>query len=220
MVCVLIIATGKYDRFVGPLVESIHRYLLPGRDKHIHVFTDSRQEWIGAETHYIEHKPFPLATLQRFEVFDNHRDILEGYDHYFYIDADMRLVAPVGDEILGERVAVLHPGFVGKTGTPERRIKSSAYIAKNEKNRYFAGGFQGGSDYLTICRVLADNIRVDMSKQIIAVWHDESHWNWYLHHYKPDVVLDPAYCYPESWDLPYERKILALDKDHREIRNT
>jgi len=30
--------------------------------------------------------------------------------------------------------------------------------------------------------------------------------------------LDPSYCYPESWNLPYEKKLLALDKNHQEIR--
>jgi hypothetical protein len=34
----------------------------------------------------------------------------------------------------------------------------------------------------------------------------------------PSVVLDPSYLYPESWTLPFPRRILALDKDHAAIR--
>ncbi len=218
MIAFLIIATGKYDRFLPQLIESIETFVqLP---HHTFVFTDSPDSWIGAEKVSIQHKPFPMATLQRYEVFANHTDILAGFDYYYYIDADMRIVAPIGQEILGERVAVIHPGFLGGKGTPERRLKSTAYIAKNEKNTYYAGGFQGGSQYLDICAILAENINKDLSKGIIAVWHDESHWNWYLHHYKPDTILDAGYCYPESWSLDFHRRILALDKNHDEIRRT
>lgn len=48
----------------------------------------------------------------------------------------------------------------------------------------------------------------------MAVWHDESHWNRYCIDHKPTTILSPSYCYPESWNLPYKKRLLALDKDH------
>ena len=35
---------------------------------------------------------------------------------------------------------------------------------------------------------------------------------------KPTTILSPSYCYPESWNLNYTKKLLALDKDHESIR--
>jgi len=58
----------------------------------------------------------------------------------------------------------------------------------------------------------------DMDKNLIAVWHDESHYNRYLIDTPPTHILSPSYCYPESWRLPFEKKLLALDKNHREMR--
>ena len=38
------------------------------------------------------------------------------------------------------------------------------------------------------------------------------------HDLRVTVILDPSYCYPESWDLPFPKRLLALDKHHEEIR--
>jgi histo-blood group ABO system transferase len=58
----------------------------------------------------------------------------------------------------------------------------------------------------------------DLEKGIIAVWHDESHWNRYCIDNTPTTILSPSYCYPEGWNANYERKLLALDKDHATFR--
>jgi hypothetical protein len=52
---------------------------------------------------------------------------------------------------------------------------------------------------------------------VLADMADETHWNWYLksHSYKE---LSPAYCYPETWHIPFEKKILAIKKNYKEVR--
>ena len=65
--------------------------------------------------------------------------------------------------------------------------------------------------------ILQNNIDKDLIKEYIAIWHDESHLNRYFIN-NPPKKLSPSYCYPESWNLPFERKILALDKNHSELR--
>jgi hypothetical protein len=68
-------------------------------------------------------------------------------------------------------------------------------------------------------RKIRENIDTDLQKDIIAIWHDESHLNRYLiSNQQLTKTLLPSYCYPESWNLPYPKKILALDKDHEAIR--
>jgi hypothetical protein len=46
---------------------------------------------------------------------------------------------------------------------------------------------------------------------------DESHWNAYIKKH-PAKLLSPSYCYPETWHIPFEKRILALKKNLREVR--
>lgn len=215
MTAVLLIATGKYDIFVAPLIESLKKHFIEHRTI---LWTDGQAKADYTFEH--PHEPWPLPTLNRYKTFLSKRPLLEEFDYLYYMDVDMLAVDTIGEEILGERVAVLHPGFVGKIGTPERRKKSMAHIPRREKSRYFAGGFQGGSvsEFLAMCDTIHEWIEIDRQNGITAIWHDESHYNKYLHTHPPTVVLDPGYCYPESWYINYDKKLLALDKDHEAMR--
>ncbi len=103
-------------------------------------------------------------------------------DYLFACDADMLFVDYVGDEIMGDLVATQHPGFTKKRGTYEYRQDSTAYVAPDEGECYFAGGFYGGKKeaFLTMMRGLVNNIQIDLDNDLIAVWHDESHLNRYF----------------------------------------
>jgi histo-blood group ABO system transferase len=106
-------------------------------------------------------------------------------------------------------------------GTPETSPYSLACVRPHENMQYFAGGFNGGtsSEYLKMAKSLSDNIENDYSRGVIAIWHDESHINRYFIDNPPTKILSPSYCYAESWDLPFEKKLLALDKNHAEVRS-
>ncbi len=58
----------------------------------------------------------------------------------------------------------------------------------------------------------------DGSVGYIAKWHDESYLNRYVIDYPPTKILSPSFCFPEGWELPYEKKIVVLIKDHEEVR--
>lgn len=221
---ILLIATGRYDCFLEQLITSARDHFLEC-DLHFFVFTDS-QKWLSAaddrvHTYYREHKPYPEPTLRRYEMFVSRQEELSAMDYLYYCDVDMRFVDRVGEEILSDSVAVLHPGFVGSEGTPERNPASKAYIPHGSNSRYFAGGFNGGrsEEFLKMAKVLDANIKDDDSRGVTAVWVDESHTNRYFHENPPTAVLSPSYCYPESWHIPYKKILLALDKNHAEIRS-
>lgn len=218
----LLISTGKYDVFVEPLLQSARKYFMKKHDVTFFLFTDSEKwkETKDVVTTYTKHEPFPSPTLKRYEIFFNNREILKDQDYLYYCDVDMLFVSEVGDEILSDRVATIHPGFLGKRGTPETRKESLAYVSPEEKMKYFAGGFNGGSseEFLKMSKVLSENIKKDLEKDIIAIWHDESHMNRYFINNPPTKELTPSYCYPESWKLPFDKKLLALDKNHKEMR--
>jgi histo-blood group ABO system transferase len=218
----LIVATGKYITFVNPLIESARKHFCSNHQVTYFVFTD--QEFATPDDVVrIEQKRlgWPYDTMMRYKIYLNNWAAFADQDYLFACDADMRFVGEVGDEILGERVATLHPGFVGKRGSYETTPHSKAYISEQEGKHYFAGGFYGAQkdSFLHILKTTTRQIEDDLEKGFIAVWHDESHWNRYCIDFPPSTILTPSYCYPENWILPYEKKLLALDKDHAAFRN-
>lgn len=221
----LTIATGKYIKFISPLWESAKKHFLTNHNVTMFVFTDSLDFIPGKNQVKIfqKHIPWPGPTLFRYNIFDLNKDKFSEMDYLFYCDADMLFVDSVGDEVLGELVATEHPGFFDKQRSYfsyETNSKSKAFVKPEEGKKYFAGGFNGGTkaSYLKMAKVLSDRILEDKKNGIIAVWHDESHMNRYFIDNEPTVVLDPSYCYPESWEIPFSKKLLALDKNHEEMR--
>lgn len=217
----LVTATGRYIEFIEPLVNSAKKHFLKGHKVTFFVFTDS----VRPKTEdivWLPHKQigWPYDTLMRFHIYLQNRKVLEKQDFLFACDADMLFVGDVGDEILSKRVATEHPGFVGKRGSYEENPLSKACMHKSEGKYYFAGGFYGGTaaEVLKLCKINAHNIDDDLGRGIIAVWHDESHLNRYFVDHLPTKILTPSYCYPESWNLPYKKRLLALDKNHSEYR--
>jgi len=221
----LIIATNKYVDFLHTLISSADNYFLPNQDVTYFIFTnqdldiESKRNIVRIET---EHKSWPWMTLGRYKIFTQNSDILSNMDYLYYCDADMRFEGLVSDEVLGDLVATQHHGYCGKRGTPEMRPFSTAFVRPDEDMQYFAGGFNGGKsyNYLEMAKVLSNNIDIDFSNNIIAVWHDESHINRYFIDNKPTKILSPSYCFYEHIEDPrFERKLLALQKNHSEIRN-
>jgi histo-blood group ABO system transferase len=136
----------------------------------------------------------------------------------------MRFVDYVGEEILGTKVATIHPLFYDKQRAElvgyEGRLASKAYISPEKGTRYYAGGFFGGTknEFLSMAAELAGCIDEDLKNGVIAKWHDESHLNRYFADHPPAIELTPSYCYPEGMSLPFKPKLLALIKDHAMIR--
>lgn len=217
----LIVATGRYISFVDPLIQSAETFFCKNHEVTYFVFTDSDRGSTDRIRYVYQKKlGWPFDTMMRYHMYLANQDFLIGQDYLFSCDADMLFKGVVGDEILEERVATQHPGFYKGGGTYETNPKSKACVFSNEGEYYFAGGFYGGAtqEFLKIAKTNACNIDEDYRNGIIAVWHDESHWNRYCIDRKPTLILSPAYCYPESWHLPFEKKLIALDKNHSDMR--
>jgi histo-blood group ABO system transferase len=216
----LVVATGKYITYVQPLVESANKYFCTKHDVTYFIFTDGQAPQSNdIITIHQNRLGWPYDTMMRFEMYYNARELLQSMDYLFACDADMLFADTVGDEILGDRVGTLHPGYVGSKGTPETRSLSLAYIAPGTNKFYFAGGFNGGNkdEFLKMAKTISENVRSDLTKGIIAIWHDESHLNKYYIDHEPTVILSPSYCYPEHLNLDYKKRLLALFKNHSEI---
>ena len=220
----LVVATGRYAEFVPSLMESARRWLLPGWEQRPLVFTDAGHI-LGAETRPWPHRKWPHGTLMRHHAYMGAAPHLlrQGLDFLIAMDADMRFVGPVGEEVVSDLTATLHPGFVGKRGSYEADPRSVAYVAPHEGTRYFCGGFLGGRPgrFLDLSRRIALGVDADRRKGLTAEWHDEAHLNRQLIDTPPTRALSPAYCTPEGcdWFTPAEpARVLALAKPHAQLR--
>ena len=83
----------------------------------------------------------------------------------------------------------------GGLGKWERRKESSAHVPFMKRRDYVCGGLWLGrkKDILKLCSDLQKLVDLDLSKNLIARWHDES----YLNAYKINTevtILGPEYC--------------------------
>lgn len=220
----LIICTNKYTRFLDSLLRSADQHFLKNQDVTYFIFTDQEVEIatnrkvVGT---YVEHREWPWMTLGRYKIFSEASEELSKMDYLYYCDADMLFVGDIGDEILSDRVATQHPALFGTRGTPDTNPESLACVYPHEEMQYFAGGFNGGKseEYLKMANTISNNIDIDYAKGIIALWHDESHFNRYCIDNQPTKILNPSYCYSEYHNPPFERKLVALNKNHQELRS-
>ncbi len=212
-----IVATGKYIRFVPPLIESAEKHFLTDHQIFYFVFTDGE---VPSSDNLVKvpHKQFgwPFDALKRFDIYADSEALFKDLDYVYSIDADMLFHNAVGEEVFGERVGTLCPGYLGKRGPFETKKISSAYVdkIKRRSSPYYAAGFFGGSkeEFMRIVQQVKNQIHADLDNNFIAIWHDESHLNRYFVDHPPTVVLSPSYCYPESQQIPFEKKLVALDK--------
>lgn len=232
-ICILNIATNKYIQFVEQLLNSVEENFLNGHEISALVFTNHEVEEISenVKISQIEHEPWPIPTLKRYHYFVKEKEYISQFDYCFYMDVDMRIEDKVGDEVLGDLVATQHPGFWFKTPNQfsyERREQSTSYVPYNEGRMYYAGGFNGGKPehFLKMSQTIVENVEKDFRNNMIALWHDESHMNRYLIDTPPTLELTPSYCYPEAvrfnptgWNVPFEPKIVALEKNHNQVRS-
>ena len=230
-ICILTIATNQYLQFVEKLYDDIAAKFLPQHEVNCLLFTDHEIEETSdnVRVHYIDHEPWPMPTLKRYNYFVKEEDFILDHDYCYYLDADMRIDAPVGEEFLEDLVATQH-GYQSfhspKDQSFDRNPESLAYVSPDEKTvTYYAGGFNGGKTdkFIEMSRVIADRVNKDLEKDIIALWHDESHMNRYLIDNPPTLSLTPDYCYAEEFigtDYPFKNpKIIALKKNHSELRS-
>lgn len=233
-ICILNIATHKYIRFIDQLLKSVQENFLNGHDISILLFTNHEDQKISNDVRIcqIEHEPWPIPSLKRYHYFLKEREYISQFDYCFYMDVDMRIDGKVGEEILGDLVATQHPGFFHKSPEEfayERRPESTAYIPMGQGKMYYAGGFNGGKPehFLKMAESIVKNVDKDFENNIIADCDDESHMNRYLVDNPPTLELTPSYCYPEggiyrygstSWNVLFEPKIIALNKNHAEVR--
>ncbi len=217
-----VMATGRYNLFVSPLLDSARHFFCTDCDVTYFVFTDGPVAEAPDVAHvYQKRLGWPFDTMNRFHTYYASRELFreKEIEYIYALDADMRFIAPVGREIFSDVVATRHFGYTGQRGTYETNPHSRACVYPHEGTYYYAGAFYGGKleKVINNWELLIDQVDTDLANNFIAIWHDESHLNRFFIDHPPTLMLPIEYCFPEAW--PWDnRKIVDLSKNRDEMR--
>lgn len=230
-VAILYIATGRYTIFWDYFYKSAEKYLLPDCQKHYILFTDS-QTLMDQQSNYPnvtfvkqEALEWPYSTLMRFKYFLNAKDIIKAYDYTFYFNANTEFLSCVTSMDLlplknNEKLSLcLQPHMFHRNNrnyTYDRNPQSLAYVAFNKGKHYFTGALNGGETeaYLKMCEQLNQNTEKDLQKNVVALWHDESHLNKFAIGRTDIKILPPYFTRGENEYWKNTSSIMFSDKTH------
>lgn len=219
------ICTGNYSLFWNDFYNTFKKNFCRNSELYFFVFSDKEMDFSNQENvHFrkIQNQPWPLITLLRFHTFLSAEEDVKDMNYLFFFNSNMVCDSVISeDEILPSEdekyVFVQHPGYcyTRKQFIPyDRNPKCTAYIPYNKGGTYVIGAVEGGEKdaFLDMCKKLKNNIEFDLKQNIIARWHDESQINHFIYKIENYKLLNPGYCYPVGFDLPFERKISGVSK--------
>ena len=229
---VVFIGTNKYLNFLPKWYESCEKYLVTNTEKTYFVFTDGEMEGLPDNIHPFsqEHLPWPYITLYRFGTILKAKEALVNFDYILFLDADMRIVDTVSEEELftdKKFIGVHHPCHFLKMnphtqypGAFETDPRSCAAISKEDDiSTYWQGCLWGGKVPYVVDMIeeLDRRTKDDETRDVIAVWHDESQMNKFFIENKSEVhTLGPQFAYPEIFSgyCEFEPVIVHLAKNN------
>lgn len=228
---VLCVATGRYVCFWDEFYKSAKEFLFKNHNVHFFVYSDASE--INYEDNddvtklFAQSSKWPISVCDKFAILLSGKKFYKDFDYLFHFNINMKFIAPIGDEILPDKdngylcacewVNHKLKGVVDNFPY-ERNSRSLAYIPYGEGSHYFMSGAFGGrtKEYIEMCSEIEDNIRRDFQDGIIAIWHDESHFNKYMLNKNP-LIMPSGYIIPENWKIKScknNRRGLLLNKKH------
>ncbi|KAM4613784.1 globoside alpha-1,3-N-acetylgalactosaminyltransferase 1-like isoform 2-T2 [Polymixia lowei] len=241
----LVLVVGRYAQFLRRFLSSAEVHFLPGGTVTYYILTDNPRSLdppVKLEAGR-QLKVVPVAELPGWERLAQRRmDLLAAaikdpirseVDYVFCADVDQEFMAPVGEEILGDLVATLHPELYGmpRRAFPyEIEETSSACVEEGEGDYYYTSELYGGlvAEVYNLARACSLLILRDLENGVMARGLEESYLNRYLINHRPTCVLSPEYSWWESAlaaDVPMQRLLSlgrqceALDLHKKEERN-
>ena len=208
---IVFIGTGKYINFLPNYYSAMKTHFLSETELRFHVFTDQVQyaNWPDdVNVYQIEHLQWPFITLLRFKFMNHFMEEIAKSENCVFADADLLWQNKTTvEELYGGRkhFGVQHPGFVFEPhkATFEKNPESRAHVTTaDDLGTYWQGCLWGAKseEFSKMVSRLDEQVDSDLKKQIVAIWHDESHLNRYLIDVKGEVnTLHPGYATPEQW---------------------
>jgi hypothetical protein len=233
---IITLATGKYNIFLNDFLKSVNEKFFNNLKRKIIYLTDDlnfKIEGNNFKKLYFDHKPWPFATLNKIKAINHCKNELKGYDIIFWMDVDLKVIDYVNnyDDVfptIDKRICcVTHCGWLDENRNEvihypyERNPNSKAYVEDIYKVPYHQACFFGGfnEDFFKMTGLIERNINLDLSNNIIAIYHDESHLNRYFQDYPPKSI-PKTYARPLAMgDLLPNTKIISVLKNDEQLRH-
>ncbi|XP_031133401.1 globoside alpha-1,3-N-acetylgalactosaminyltransferase 1-like isoform X1 [Sander lucioperca] len=219
----LAVVLGTYAQFVRRFLSSAEIHFLPGQMVTYYILTDNPRSLdppilLGPKRQL---RVVPVAELPGWDRLARRRmamladairnPIGREVEYLFCADIDQEFVAPVGEEILGDLVATLHPELYGmpRNAFPyEVEEVSSACVEEDEGDYYYTSELYGGlvSEMYRLARACSLLILQDQANGVMARGFEESYLNRYLIDHRPTCVLSPEYSW---WDSALAPDVLV-----------
>ncbi|XP_072238724.1 globoside alpha-1,3-N-acetylgalactosaminyltransferase 1-like [Leuresthes tenuis] len=210
-----VLVVGTYAQFVRRFIYSAETHFLPGQMVTYYILTDNPRTLdppveLGPER---QMKVFPVTELPEWDRLAYRRMVLladairdqigSEVEYIFCADVDQEFVGLVGEEILGDLVATLHPELYGmaRNAFPyEVEEISSACVEEDEGDYYYTSELYGGlvSEMYSLARACSFLILQDQANKVTARGLEESYLNRYLIDHRPSCVLSPEYSWWNS----------------------
>ena len=224
-VAIPVTATGGHVAFVPDLIESAKQYLLSSVPlKKIYnvtflIFTDNEAyitDHFGNDTRNIvfitqQSHGWRLDNLDRYSNYLENVELFKPFDFVVSMQPQMRFIAPVGGEILGDLFAGLHHAFYNISNPLkfpyERRRHLCASIPSGRGLHYYQSSFFGGKTghflklVCTIHKCLQRDYKSEGKKAIERI-QDESYLNRFLLEHNPTTILNSGYGWPAGFHRP------------------
>ncbi len=231
-VAILYIATGRYTVFWDYFYKSAEKYLLPDCHKHYFLFTDDESliDSLNVQDNDVtavkqEALSWPYVTLMRYNMFLNSRHLIEPFDYTFFFNGNTESLKVITQQDLlplkpkENLTFYLQPHVFHRHRNKypyDRNSESNAYIPYNQGKYYFAGGIVGGrtKSFLDFSNTLNQNTITDLEKDVIALWHDESHLNRFALGRTDIKILPPYFTRGEREYWKKTSKVMFSDKSH------
>jgi hypothetical protein len=99
--------------------------------------------------------------------------------------------------LLSDCLLLVRYGALGKW---EERDSSTAYVPRHLRKKYYCGGVWYGHQNAIrrMIEQLSSNVKADGTREIMAVWHDESHLNQWAA-YNNHSNESPRFCFDETY---------------------
>ena len=241
---------NKYIHFLDHFLKNSGRFL-GNHEKVYFIVTDKDNEDLIKEyqeeynIHYFltDFIGWPYESLYRYVYFDQFDKAIVNECKYIYsLNGNIIFLQDCNDEVLPDKTGYVFAshthercqggGDTTKSDSMELNKNSSCYLSPRKNLNYIIGGIFGceTDKFLKLIHKLKSDVFENEKNNHIAIWHDETHLNYYVNeilknnvkYLPPPYVLwrgnQDAWMPPELgsmplWKLYYNNKVDFLRKD-------
>ena len=223
---IIYIAIGEYEKFWDIFYPACQAFFCVDAEKGYELFTDSERllnlSYPNVTAHKVADNGFIVNVSSKSKFMCGIDRQMRQYDYIFYLNGNFRFLSPIYTrEVISQCpdftfTALSFKEYLSKPLEElpyDRNPLSGAYIPVGKGERYYQGGFFGGTyrDIMKFNRWAAQTIENDLHNGIIARFHDESYLNRYLIDKNP-LTIDNEYAYYPATTYKGNYKAELIDK--------